>query len=525
MGMNSSFTSRPNGDAEGGPNEAVSSTSETSQSGGADLLEHVLEAGQLGYWDWNVATGRVIFSDHWARMLGMDPAEVEPHVRVWEGLMHPDDERRTTEVLEAHLRGETEYYESEHRLRCKDGGWVWVLDRGKVIERDAEGKPLRAVGTHTDITLRKEAERIAEERDRQMRTLIGIVPEIVWSSDTEGRLIYANPQWYDFTGGDSNVSAQDSFLESLHPDDAASVRAAWLEAKASGHQFHAEMRMRSRDGGYRWFLVRGEPARNERGDIVQWFGMATDITERRRTEEERERLLEQAESANKSKDEFLAMISHELRSPLNAIYGWTQILERGGLDEERVRHAMEVIARNVRLQKTLIDDLLDISRIVSGKIRLESELFPIASVVVSAVEAVRPAVEKKSIVLDLDLSMADGEVRGDRNRLTQVVNNLLANAVKFTPEQGSIKVELARDGAVARLEVSDSGEGISPEVLPHVFNLFRNPVSTEKRKYGGMGLGLTLVRHFVELHNGSCSAHSDGEGKGARFTVEIPLVE
>lgn len=489
---------------------------------GNQLLELVLESGQLGLWDWNVVTGETRFSDYWAHMLGMDPSEVEPHVRVWEGLMHPEDEARTTEILNAHLRGDTEFYESEHRLKRKGGGWVWVLDRGKVIERDADGKPLRAVGTHTDITLRKEAESLAAEKERQIRTLINIVPEIVWSADSSGRITYANEQWYDFAGKSSDANFQESYLKALHPDDVDKVRDVWTLSEATGNQFNVELRLKSKDGIYRWFLVRGEPARNENGDIEQWFGIATDITERREHEVERENLLQAAESANRSKDDFLAMLSHELRSPLNAIYGWTQILERGGLDEEKVAHAVEVIGRNVRLQKTLIEDLLDVSRIISGKIRLESERFSLVPVVTGSVEAIRPAAEKKAITLNVEIGETLAEVKGDRNRLAQVTNNLLVNALKFTPEKGTITVRLKDGDGCVHLEVSDTGEGISPELLPHVFDLFKKPEYNHKRKFGGMGLGLTLVKHFVGLHGGSCAVDSDGEGKGATFKVDIP---
>lgn len=488
------------------------------------LLEMALEAGQLGFWDWNIVTGAVVFSDFWSRMLGMDPSEVEPHVSVWEGLMHPDDEAKTTELLNAHLEGKTEYYESEHRLKHKDGGWVWVLDRGRVIERDDQGRPLRAVGTHTDITRRKEAERLLDERDKQFRALINVVPDIVWSAGPDGQMTYANEQWFEFVGEDAkSVSVQESFLAAIHPEDLSSVRTVWLGSRESGNQFHSEMRLRSKDGDYRWFLVRGEPARNEADGIIQWFGIATDITERRAIEAERERLLAVAESANQSKDEFLAMLSHELRSPLNAIYGWTQILEKGGLDEERVSHAIEVIGRNVRLQKTLIEDLLDVSRIISGKMRLDSEVFPFERVVAAALDAIGPTAEKKSIFVRKEIEGGPFEIRGDRNRLAQVVNNLLTNAVKFTPEHGLVQVVLRKEGTQVVLEVRDSGEGIDPELLPYVFDLFRRPEFNQKRKFGGMGLGLTLVKHFVEIHKGLCEARSDGEGRGATFTVRLPL--
>lgn len=495
------------------------------------LLELALEAGQLGFWDWNIVTGEVALSEQWARMLGRRLEDIEPHVSVWEGLLHPDDEPNTTRILNAHLEGKTPYYESEHRLRHSDGSWIWVLDRGRVIERDAEGKALRAVGTHTDITKRKAVEHLLHERDVQMRALINVVPEIVWSACPDGRLEYANQKWYDFVGPERKNDVQETFLEALHPEDAPSVRQQWLWSQAHGASFRAVMRLKNADGIYRWFRVQGEPARGEAGEIANWFGIATDITEQREAEAERERYLaaeqnlrEEAELANKSKDDFLAMLSHELRSPLNAIYGWIQILERGEFDKEKVEHAIDVIGRNVRLQKSLIEDLLDISRIVSGKIRVEMEPISLNSVVRAAVDAIRPTAEKKGIDLQAMLNLDPDEMQGDRNRMLQVVGNILTNAVKYTHEGGTIRVALGRIGNRALLTISDDGEGIDRELLPKIFGLFKDGGTLGKRKFGGMGLGLTLVKFFVELHGGTVSAASEGSGKGATFKVDLPLV-
>lgn len=530
--MNNSFSSPPRGDAEEDLKEVISSAPEISQSGDADLLEHVLEAGQLGFWDWNVTTGEVIFSDQWARMLGMNPAEVEPRVTVWQGLTHPDDEQRTMEILEAHMRGETDCYESEHRLKRKDGHWVWVLDRGKVIERDAEGKPLRVVGTQTDITQRKEAERQVLAKDGLIRALINVLPEIVWSAGVDGKLDFANQKWFDFIGS-QNDDVQEAFLKALHPEDALSVRDHWLGSRESGETFNSVLRLKNSDGEYRWFQVRGEPSRDGDDDdgITHWFGIAVDITVQRRADEDRIRfveaekhLREEAELANKSKDDFLAMLSHELRAPLNAIYGWVQILERGDLEKEKVARAVDVIGRNVRLQKSLIDDLLDLSRIISGKIRIEMQNLSFNSVVRNAVEAVRPAADRKGITVNSALNLDPDEMRGDRDRLLQVIGNILTNALKYTPEGGEINLQLDRVGERAVLTISDNGEGIEPHLIPRIFGLFKDAGALGQRKFGGLGIGLTLVKYFVEAHGGTVSAASEGPGRGAAFRIELPLV-
>lgn len=498
---------------------------------GGELLELALEAGQLGFWDWNIVTGEVAFSERWAQMIGRDLDEIEPHVRVWEGLMHPDDDARTMELLNAHLEGRSAYYESEHRLRHADGSWIWVLDRGRVIERDADGKPLRAIGTHTDITKRKEAEQRAHEKDSLIRVLINVLPEIVWSAALDGKLEFANQKWFDFIGPNAKGDVQEAFLDALHPEDAPAVREQWQKSREVGNSFRAEMRLRNFEGEYRWFLVHGEPSLDSRESIAHWFGIAVDITEQRSLERDRQRFLEaeqnlreEAEFANKSKDDFIAALSHELRSPLNAIYGWIQILERGGLEKEKIEHAVEVIGRNVRLQKSLIEDLLDISRIISGKIRMDMEGMSFTSVVRAAVDTIKPSADKKRIGLHVELNIDPDEIHGDRNRLLQALGNILTNAVKYTKEEGLIKVALNRIGDRARLTIQDNGEGIEAELLPHIFGLFKTGNRLWKSRFGGLGLGLTLVKYFIEAHGGTISANSEGPGKGATFTIELPLI-
>ena len=239
---------------------------------------------------------------------------------------------------------------------------------------------------------------------------------------------------------------------------------------------------------------------------------------------EREQVLRrEAEAANRAKDEFLAMLSHELRTPLNAIYGWTRILQTGSLDPAKTTQAIETIARNVRLQNALIEDLLDVSRIVSGKMRLESETLSLVSVLHSTLEAARPSAAKQSVSIASCFDPTADEMFGDKHRLQQVFNNLLANAIKFTPANGAVTVSLERLDDTAKLVFEDSGIGLAPELLPHIFDRFRQADASSKRQYGGLGLGLTIVKHLVELHGGTVSAHSKGENLGATFIVELPL--
>jgi signal transduction histidine kinase len=243
----------------------------------------------------------------------------------------------------------------------------------------------------------------------------------------------------------------------------------------------------------------------------------------RRLRAEAERARSEAERANRLKDEFLATLSHELRTPLNAMLGWAHLLRQGGLPPDRQERALETIERNAKSQAKLIDDLLDISRIIAGKLVLQLRDVALAPVIDTALDAIKPAADAKHIALLKEIDSAVGPVPGEAERLQQVVWNLLSNAIKFTPEAGAVTVRLLRRDDRAVLEVSDTGQGITPEFLPHVFDRFRQEDGSTTRRAGGLGLGLAITRHLVELHGGTIRVTSQGEGQGATFTVTLPM--
>lgn len=259
--------------------------------------------------------------------------------------------------------------------------------------------------------------------------------------------------------------------------------------------------------------------------------LAQEIQLRQRAEEERAQLLVQeqraraeAERLNRLKDEFLSTVSHELRTPLNAILGWSHILRTSKLDETRIQRALETIERNARSQAHLIEDLLDISRIITGKIRLDVQAVALLPVIDAAIETVRPAAEAKNIRLQLVLDPAAGPVLGDSERLQQIVWNLFSNAIKFTPKGGRVRVCLQRINSHVEIVVADTGQGIRESFLPYIFDRFRQADGSISRTFGGLGLGLAIVRQLVELHGGTVQAESPGEGQGAMFTVKLPLL-
>jgi PAS domain S-box-containing protein len=291
-----------------------------------------------------------------------------------------------------------------------------------------------------------------------------------------------------------------------------------------------ETERRQKDGPNLYLAVVLSPVKDAAGRIIGVSTVARDITERRRAEAEREQLLAdtqaaraEAERANRLKDEFLATLSHELRTPLTAIVGWSEMLGNPRLNPVTAQRAVEVIRRNARMQVQMIDDLLDVSRIVAGKLRMTVQPVDLGTVIIAAVEGLRPAAEAKEIRFQLQLDSPPGQVSGDPDRLQQVAWNLVSNAVKFTPKGGRVLVRLERVESQVEVAVSDTGCGIAPEFLPHVFDRFRQADATTTRVYGGLGLGLAIVRQLVELHGGTVRVESAGEGQGSTFTVSLPL--
>ncbi len=357
--------------------------------------------------------------------------------------------------------------------------------------------------------------------------------QLIWITDAEGQSEFFNQNWVDYTGLTSEQSFGYGWLAALHPDDMERAAQVWRDAVKKGTVYENEYRFkRANDNAYRWLLARGLPLKDEQGAVVKWFGTCTDIHEQKQILQERANLLEleqaarvKAENANKIKDNFLVVLSHELRTPLNAILGWSQLLQTRSFDQNKTSQALATIERNAKLQVQLIEDLLDVSRILQGKLSLNITNINLESIVLSVLETTRLAAAAKSIQLNTAFTSHLGKIAGDSTRLQQVVSNLLSNAVKFTPNNGKIEVQLQQNHRYIQIIVSDSGKGINPEFLPYIFDDFWQADSSSTRKYGGLGLGLAIVRHIVEMHGGTVSAVSAGDGQGTRFTVNLPRVE
>ncbi len=383
-----------------------------------------------------------------------------------------------------------------------------------------------------DFSDRKQAELALSQSEARYRYLVESIPQLVWTANAEGAILDVNQRWCDYTGLTLERANAEGWQVLVHAEDLPILTQNWAIAQQQGSNYQAEGRMKRADGVYRWHLHQAVPLKNAQGQVIKWFGTATDIEDQKQLEHQRSQMLQQeqaaraaAEAASRTKDEFLAVVSHELRSPLNPILGWATLLQNGTLSEAKTKQALAVIERNAKLQTELIDDLLDVSRMLRGKLQISASPVSLAATIRAAIETVRLSAEAKAIQIATHLDANVGLISGDATRLQQVVWNLLSNAVKFTPAAGRIEVHLIQsDANQAQITVTDSGRGITPEFLPMIFDYFRQADSATTRQFGGLGLGLAIVRHLVELHGGTIAAASPGEGQGATFTVSLPTL-
>lgn len=365
--------------------------------------------------------------------------------------------------------------------------------------------------------------------EERFRTLCACSPLGIYLADVEGRCTYINPRCQAICGLTLEESLAEIWQREVHPEDRERVVADWLAWIKEGHEYSNEFRLAASET-VRWIHVQSSPMFSDLGKLIGHVGTVRDVTDRKQAEEERSRLIreqvarQEAERANQMKDEFLAILSHELRTPLNAILGWSRLLRTKTFDRDTIEKALETIERNAKSQSQLIEDILDVSRILRGKLNLNKHPIRLESAIKLAIDSLQPLAEEKSIVLELTCSPNVGEVIGDFDRLQQIVWNLLSNAIKFSPPEGKVQVRLESVGDEAQIEIIDSGIGIAPDFLPYVFDRFRQADSSTTRSYGGLGLGLAIVRHLVEQHGGKVQAENN-PGEGAKFTVALPLAQ
>ncbi len=439
--------------------------------------------------------------------------------------LFPDAELPLARAIKGEYVNDVEVF-----VRRTDSENRWISISGYPVV-DISSEITGGVIVCRDITERKQAEAVLKESEERFRHMANNAPFMVWLTDSTSYCTFLSDSWYEFTGQTEETGLGWGWINAAHPEDREYAMKAFLTANERQEPYSVEFRVRRSDDRYSWVLDAAAPRFTESGEFEGYIGSVIDITERKQVETERDMVLQleqtaraEAERANRIKDEFLAVLSHELRSPLNPILGWSQLLMSGKLSADKTAKAYETIERNARLQSQLIEDLLDVSRILQGKLRLTVAPVNVATIIISALETVQLAAEAKQIQIQTILNPDVGLVVGDNGRLQQIVWNLLSNAVKFTPEGGRVEVRLAQITDQVKIQVVDTGKGILPDFLPYVFEHFRQEDGATTRKFGGLGLGLAIVRQLAELHGGTVFAESAGEGQGATFTVSLPLL-
>lgn len=428
-------------------------------------------------------------------------------------------------VIEPHfnlaLAGHRVEYEAQLNYKGAPGQrWVHVAYTPIFTEA---GQPDGLVAVVLDISRRKYLEQAHRESEIRFRHMADNAPVLIWVMGVDG-FEFVNRELLHYAGRTLDELRTGGWTSIIHPDDVMGFLDAYQDAVLLLSSFQAQARLRGADGTYRWFRSSGVPRLNPDGTSLGYVGCSVDISEIKRSEEALREAKELAEAANESKDRFLAVLSHELRTPLTPVLMAASALEKNADLPSWVREDAQMIRENVRLETRLIDDLLDLSRIASGKLQLLPELTDLNDIVLHVCGMCRSNLEEKSLRLHCELDEAVGELVADPARLQQVFWNILKNAAKFTPERGDIYVKTSRqDDGRYRVEFRDTGVGIEPEALPRVFTAFEQGHQNINRRYGGLGLGLAIARALVQLHGGAIEAHSEGSGKGTLFVVQLPV--
>lgn len=410
---------------------------------------------------------------------------------------------------------------------------ILALDSGADAYLIEPVEPEELIANVRALLRLRQAERALHESQTYLKLALEAATMGVWSWELETGSAYWSPECYQIFGAKDVINTVDDVSNFINPEDVERVLQARKKAIDECGIYEVEYRIiRGDDGARRWVLSRGRCDCDKNKKPIRLTGVVTDVTRRKGIEEEREELLareqalrNEAESANRLKDEFMAIVSHELRTPLNAIVGWANMLHTGILDENTTSRAVDTIRRSAKAQAKLIEDILDLSRINSGKLRAQLRPINLSSVITSAIDTMRPSANDKSIQIEIKYDSDVGPVLGDSERLQQVMLNLLSNSIKFTPAGGRITVYVERVGNNAQIKVEDTGKGIEPEFLPYIFDRFRQADSTNTRSQGGLGLGLSIAHHLItNVHRGSIEAHSEGVGKGATFLIKLLLM-
>ena len=492
-----------------------------------EKLQQALEATDDGIWEYDLITGEFNCSERWATMLGFSKEEVPNFGCYCNKNIHPEDRKLFDDSFSSYLNGTSEKYEAELRLKTKDGAYKWIYTRGKVVQRDKDGKPLKVVGAHTDITEKKNAEKRLEESEQMFRMLFNDAPMPYQSLDIDGNFITVNKVFCETLGYRPDELIGKNFSELLHPDWVNHFRENFPRFKAIGEVLGVEFEMKKKDGEFVLVSFTGKIGKESDGSFRQTHCVFRDISSERAYQDGLVKAKEEAEQANHAKSMFLANMSHELRTPLNGIMGMHQLLKTTHLNDEQEGYVSLAIDSARRLT-SLLGDILDLTRIEAGKLNVVEKSFEIKDVFELAEQLFGPVCRQKDVSLFFNIHPSLSKVLiGDQIRVQQILNNLVGNAVKFT-ESGSIRCEAYplphenKDTQRILFSVSDTGIGIEEDKLDQLFEPFTQADEGYKRAYQGAGLGLSIVRQLVKLMGGSVSVASE-PGKGTEFHFCLPF--
>ena len=508
-------------------------------------LDDIIKGTNVGTWEWNVQTGEIVFNERWAEIIGRTLAEIAPTtIETWKALAHPDDLKKSGELLARHFQGALDYYECELRMRHKNGKWVWVLDRGKVAAFTPDGKPLLMSGTHQDIDAHKQAEEALQKNEERLRLLLDSTAEAIYGIDLNGNCTFNNPACLrllgyrhsdDLLGKNMHWLIHYAYADGTHfPVEKCRI----FQAFQIGEGSHVADEVLWRADGTSFPAEYWSYPQRRDGAIIGAVVTFIDITARKQAEEALRRAKQAAEDANRAKSTFLAHMSHELRTPLNGILGYAQILLRGEPLTAKQRDGLAVIERSGNYLLDLINDILDLAKVEAGKVELALADLRLFDLLDGIGDITRVKTDAKQIAFRLEAAPTlPPVIRADERRLRQILLNLLGNAVKFT-EHGGVTLRVialpanthdaSQNGQTAqeekimrlRFEVEDTGVGLKAVDIEHLFDPFMQ-VGDARYKMQGTGLGLTISRNLVQLMGGELQVTSEF-GVGSRFWFELP---
>lgn len=490
--------------------------------------ELVLESAKIGLWDWNPQTNEVFYDERWAEMLGYQYSEIQQNINSWQIKVHPEDLNACYNDIRAHIKGETQYYENVHRIHHKSGKWLYILDRGQIVERDAEGKPTRITGTHMDITPLKEAQAQLEvktkhhaEISQRYKTMLQLSSEAVFILDIRGNLLEYSDIAKRFLGYDTEQMRK---LTIYHWDQGLEKNEFYelMKDVQEEENIHFERIHTRKDNSTFYASVNAR--------VIDIYGFKTvhcsvrDITKEKKLEQDTLKAKEKAVNALQAKSEFLANMSHEIRTPLNAILGFINLLKQQKNDLES-QEFIDIIDSSSHTLLNIIDDILDLSKIESNNLELTPVDFILKDEIEKMLKLFEASAREHNIELTLDIaSPIPNAINTDLLRLRQIISNLLSNAIKFSDQNKTVMLKVSYQAPLLTIEVIDQGIGISEAGQRKIFEAFAQAESSTTRKYGGTGLGLTISSKLVRLLKGKLQVSSK-LNQGSQFFFSIPVEE